>query len=79
MVQNNGNIVLLTNEEEEYMHLAGLESEWVVDTVISDHATLVRDNFCKYLVGDFGIVTIDNISYSKIVGIEDICIKTNIR
>ena len=39
MVQNNDNVVLLINEEEECMHLAGIESEWVVNTAASYHAT----------------------------------------
>ncbi|KAH0690183.1 hypothetical protein KY289_017541 [Solanum tuberosum] len=42
MVQNNDNVVLLINKEEECMHLAGVESEWVVDTTVSYHATLMN-------------------------------------
>ncbi|KAH0639976.1 hypothetical protein KY290_037260 [Solanum tuberosum] len=49
MVQNNDNVVLLINEKEEYMHLAGVESEWVVDTTTSYHATSVRDLFFRYV------------------------------
>ncbi|KAK4727067.1 hypothetical protein R3W88_031984 [Solanum pinnatisectum] len=37
MVQDNDNVVLLINEEEECMHLAGVESKWVVDTTTSYH------------------------------------------
>ncbi|KAH0709642.1 hypothetical protein KY284_011069 [Solanum tuberosum] len=39
--------------EEECMHLAGVESEWMVETTTSYHATLI-------------------------MGIRDICIKTNV-
>ena len=60
------------------MHLAGVESEWVVDTAASYHATPVRDLFCRYVAGDFGNVKMDNTSYSKIAGIGDICLKTNV-
>ncbi|XP_047268802.1 uncharacterized protein LOC107871373 isoform X1 [Capsicum annuum] len=60
------------------MHLAGIESEWVVDTAASYHATPVRNFFCKYVTGDFDTVKMGNSSYSKIVGIGDISIKTNV-
>ena len=78
MVQNNDDVVLLINEEEECMHLAGIESEWVVDTAASYHATPVRDLFCRYVAGDYGNVKMGNTSYSKIAGIGDICLKTNV-
>lgn len=38
------------------LHLAGVESEWVVDKAASYHATPVRDIFCRYVGGDFGTV-----------------------
>ena len=60
------------------MHLAGIESEWVVDTAAAYHATPVRDLFCRYVAGDYGNVKMGNTSYSKIVGIGDICLKTNV-
>ena len=60
------------------MHLAGVESEWVVDTAVSYHATLVRDPFYRYVTGDFGNVKMSKTSYSKIAGIGDICLKTNV-
>ena len=75
MVQNNDDVVLLINEEEECMHLACIESEWVVDTAAAYHATPVRDLFCRYVAGDYGNVKMGNTSYSKIAGIGDICLK----
>ena len=60
------------------MHLAGIESEWVVDTAAAYHATPVRDLFCRYVAGDYGNVKMGNTSYSKIAGIGDICLKTNV-
>ena len=46
-VQNNDDVVLFKNKEEECIHFLGTESEWVVDTTVSYHATPVRDLFCK--------------------------------
>ena len=34
--------------------------------------------FTTYKTGDFGVVKMGNSSYSKIVGIGDVCIKTNV-
>ena len=34
--------------------------------------------FAMYKAGDFDIVKIDSSSYSKIVGIGDVCIETNV-
>ena len=34
--------------------------------------------FTTYKACDFGVVKMDNCSYSKIVGIGDVCIKTNV-
>ena len=78
MVQNNDDVVLLIKEEEECMHLAGIESEWVVDTTTSYHATPVRDIFCRYVDGDYCNVKMGILSYSKIAGNGDICLKTNV-
>ena len=50
----------------------------VVDTAASYHATPVRDLFCGYVAGDYGYVKMGNTSYSKIAGIGDICLKTNV-
>ena len=50
----------------------------MVDTTISYHATPVRDLFCRYVAGDYGNVKMGNTSYSKIAGIGDIFLKTNV-
>ena len=58
------------------MHLACIESKWVVDTTTSYHATPVRDLFCRYVASDYVNVKMGNTSYSKITGIGDIRLKT---
>ena len=50
----------------------------MVDTTAAYHTTPVRDHFCRYVAGDYDNVKMGNTSYSKVTGIGDICLKTNI-
>ncbi|KAM2529201.1 hypothetical protein PS1_027217 [Malus domestica] len=52
--------------------------EWIFDNGASFHATSKREFFSTYKEGDFGIVKMGNESYSKILGIGDICLRTNL-
>ncbi|KAA8550265.1 hypothetical protein F0562_001949 [Nyssa sinensis] len=63
--------------EEECLHV-GNETEWVVDTGASYHATYNKQFFTSYKAGDFGTVKMGNISHSNIVGIGDVCIRTSV-
>ena len=53
-------------------------TEWIFDNGASFHATSEREFFSTYKEGDFGIVKMGNNSYSKILGIGDICLVTNL-
>ena len=52
--------------------------EWVVDTIVSYHATPNRELFSTYKARDFRCVKMGNTVDSNIVGIGDICIQTNV-
>ncbi|KAF8378616.1 hypothetical protein HHK36_029964 [Tetracentron sinense] len=64
-------VVVLSFGEEEYLHVADQDIEWVVDTAASYHATPNKEFFTSYKVGDFGTVKMGNTSHSKIMGIGD--------
>jgi len=49
----------------------------VIDSASSSHVTPRKELFTSYKVGDFGRVKMGNNSYVDIVGIGDICVKTN--
>ena len=70
------NIMVLSIEEQKCEHVANNDIEWVVDSVTPHHVIPTKGLFTTYKAGDFGIVKVDNYSYSKIVGIGDVCIKT---
>ncbi|KAM2983981.1 hypothetical protein FF2_009854 [Malus domestica] len=52
--------------------------EWIFDNGASFHATSKWEFFSTYKEGDFGIVKMGNENYSKILGICDICLRTNL-
>ncbi|CAL5395053.1 unnamed protein product [Camellia sinensis] len=54
------------------------DTEWVVDTAASYHATPRKEFFSMYQAGDFGTVKMGNSSFSKIVGIGDVRIQTKV-
>ena len=59
-------------------HVAINDVEWVVDSVAPHHIIPIKGLFTMYKVGDFGTMKMGNSSYSKIVGIGDVCIETNV-
>ena len=73
-----GEVGLLSANEELCLHVANQDAEWVVDTAVSYHATPHIHFFCTYKTGDYGTVRMGNTSSSKIIGIGNIHVKTNI-
>ena len=70
--------MVLSIEEKKCEHVANNDVEWVVDSAAPHHIIPTKGFFITYKAGDFGIVKIGNSSYSKIVGIGDVCIETNV-
>ena len=71
-------VVLISIEEQKCVHVANNDVEWVVDSATSHYVIPTKKLFTTYKVKDFGTVKLGNSSYSKIVEIGDVCIKTNI-
>ena len=71
-------VVMLSLEEQKCEHVAKNVVEWVVDSTTSHHVTPTKRLFTTYNAGDFGVVKMGNSSYSKIVGVGDVCSKTNV-
>ena len=69
---------MLFLEEQKFKHVAKNDVEWVFDSAASNHVIPTKRLFTTYKAGDFGVVKMGNSSYSKIVGIGDVCIKTNV-
>ena len=69
---------MLSVQEQKCEHVDNIDDEWVVDSAATHHVVRTKELFTTYKAGDFGTVKIGNTSYSKIVGIGDVCIKTNV-
>ncbi|KAJ9556141.1 hypothetical protein OSB04_010755 [Centaurea solstitialis] len=61
--------------DDEMVNLAHDHSSWVVDTGATCHVTSQRDLYSSYTQGNFGNVNVGNHGFSKIVGVEDVCLK----
>ncbi|CAH9135249.1 unnamed protein product [Cuscuta epithymum] len=78
MVSLSSDACLVTHGEQECLHVGTHDVEWVIDTASSFHATPHQNLFTSYKSGDFGAVKMGNTSFSKIVGIGDVHITTNV-
>lgn len=64
--------------DESYVNLAISESSWVIDSGASAHVSSRREFFSSYTPGDHGVLKMGNDGLSKIVGVGDICLVTNL-
>ena len=71
-------VVVFSVREKDCLHIADQDAEWVVDIATSYHSTPHKNFFTLYKARNFGTVRMGNTSNSKIVGIEDIQIKTKV-
>ena len=71
-------VTVLSIEEKKCEHVANNDVEWVVDSTAPHHIIPTKGLFTAYKARDFGTVKMGNSSYSKIVGIGDVCIETNV-
>ena len=69
---------MLFLEEQKCEHVAKSDAEWIVDSSISHNVIPTKGLFTTYKTSDFGVVKMSNSIYSKIVRIDDVCIKTNV-
>ena len=69
---------MLSVQEQKCEHVDNIDDEWVVDSAATHHVVRTKELFTTYKAGDFGTVKMGNTNYSKIVGIGDVCIKTNV-
>ena len=72
------NVQMLFLEEQKCEHVAKSDAEWIVDSSVSHNVIPTKGLFTTYKTSDFGVVKMSNSIYSKIVRIDDVCIKTNV-
>ena len=50
---------------------------WIVDSGATLHVTPRKDFFTSYTSGDFGVLKMGNDGVSKVIGVGDVCLQTN--
>ena len=60
------------------INIACDESSWVVHTGGASHVTSRKDFFSSYTPGDFGTLSIDTETVSRVVGVDTICFETSV-
>ena len=78
------NIVVIVDSDlsivydESLVNFTCHTSDWVINLDASFHVTAYRDYFTSYVNRDYSHIRMENDGASKIMGIEDICLKTSI-
>ena len=63
----------------ECLHVDEQRVEWIVDTTTSYHVISHLELFFYYTVEDFSTIKMRNSSHSKIIGMSDVCVETNMK
>ena len=69
---------MLLVQEQKCEHVDNNDNEWVVYLAATYHVVCTKKLFTTYKTRNFGTVKMANTSFSKIVGIGNLCIKTNV-
>jgi hypothetical protein len=78
IVVDDEEVVVLSVQEQKCEHVDNNDDECVVDSAATHCVVRTKELFTTYKVGGFATVKMGTTSYSKIVGIGDVCIKTNV-
>jgi len=68
---------LIILRDHESFNLVSYENMWVVDSGATLHVTPRKDFFTSNTSGDFGVLKMGNDSVSKVTGVGDVCLQTN--
>ncbi|KAL0303789.1 UNVERIFIED_CONTAM: Retrovirus-related Pol polyprotein from transposon TNT 1-94 [Sesamum radiatum] len=63
--------------EDNFLNVINDDSSWIVDSSASFHVTPYQELFSPYQGGDFGIVKMENHIASKIMGMGNVILATN--
>jgi len=76
-------VTIVTSDDLVILHDPGLlnlvsyESIWIIDSGATLHVTARKEFFTSYTPGDFGVLKIGNDDVSKVIGVGDVCLQTN--
>ena len=67
----------VTTATSDLLHLVSDESMWIIDSGATLHVTARKEFFTSYTPGDFGVLKMSNDGVSKVIGVADVCLQTN--
>jgi len=73
----NDDLVIL--HDPNSLNLVSDESMWIIDSGATLHVTTRKEFFKSYTPGDFGVLKMGNDGVSKVIGVGDVCLQTNMR
>ncbi|RDX99128.1 hypothetical protein CR513_17864, partial [Mucuna pruriens] len=75
-IATNDDLVILRDFES--VNFVSNESMWIIDSSVTLHVTPRKEFFTSYIVGDFGVLRMGNDGVTKVIGVGDVCLQTNI-
>ncbi|RDY09561.1 hypothetical protein CR513_06046, partial [Mucuna pruriens] len=61
----------------ESVNLVSDDSMWIIDSGATLHVTPKKELFTSYTSSDFGVLKMGNNGVSKVIGVGDVCLQTN--
>ncbi|RDX79232.1 hypothetical protein CR513_40372, partial [Mucuna pruriens] len=69
---------LVILQDFESVNLVSNESMWIIHSSTTFHVTPRKEFFTSYTSSDFGVLKMGNDGLSKVIGVSDVCLQTNI-
>ena len=70
-------VILFFLNDFESVNLVSDESMWIIDSGATLHVTPRKEFFTSYTFGDFGVLKMGNDGESKVIGVGDVFLQTN--
>jgi len=68
---------LIILRDHDSIYIVSDEGMWIINSGATLHVTPRKEFFISYTFGDFGVLMMGNDGMSKVVGIGDVCLQTN--
>ncbi|RDX98100.1 hypothetical protein CR513_19027, partial [Mucuna pruriens] len=69
---------LVVLRDFELVNFVSNESMWIIDSSATLHVTPRKEFFISYTLGDFVVLKMGNDGVTKVIGVGDVCLQTNI-
>ena len=70
---------LVIIHDPDSLYLVFDESMLIIDSGVTLHITVRKEFFTSYTQGDFRVLKMGNNRVSKVIGVDDVCLQTNMK